>query len=72
MTKQIKSEHSPERICWEMSKGAGIAAAVFFGPVLAIYLLYLLGTLLPEESREAPDPTPDSFSMTEIAYRAYT
>jgi len=47
---------------WHMAKGAAIGAAVFFGPILAIYVLYLVGLLLPVESREVPDPTPDSFS----------
>lgn len=48
-----------------MLQGATIASVCFFGPIVAIYLLYLVGTLLPAESRERPDPTPDSFSYLE-------
>lgn len=53
-------------IGWQMTKGAAVATAVFFGPVLAIYLIYLVGTFLPPESKEAVDPTPDSFSSVLI------
>lgn len=43
-----------------MLSGAGWAAAVFFGALLLIGLLVLVGQLLPEESKQSPDPTPES------------
>ncbi|MEL6294757.1 MAG: RC-LH1 core complex protein PufX [Pseudomonadota bacterium] len=48
-------------IAGQMARGVVVGGTVFFGPVLFIYAVYLLGTLLPEESKEAQDPTPDSF-----------
>lgn len=45
----------------QMVRGAAVAGAVVFGPIILIYLIYLLGLLLPPEAREAVDPTPDSF-----------
>jgi len=47
-------------------KGGALAAAVFVGPIVAIYLIYLVGLLLPPESKQAPDPTPDSFSQLQM------
>ena len=41
--------------------GAGIAGGVVIGAGVFIYVLYLIGTLLPPESKQAADPTPDSF-----------
>ena len=35
----------------------------FFGPVIFIVALYYIGLLLPPESKEAADPTPDSFPI---------
>ena len=62
---------SPEEIrseIWkQMLKGGFAAAAVVIGPGVFIYVLYLIGTLLPPESKEAADPTPDSFSSVLIA-----
>ncbi|MEM9060340.1 MAG: RC-LH1 core complex protein PufX [Pseudomonadota bacterium] len=52
-------------IVGQMAKGAAVAAFVVFGPVVFIYALYFLGTFLPPESKEADDPTPDSFSAYE-------
>ncbi|MEM0990234.1 MAG: RC-LH1 core complex protein PufX [Pseudomonadota bacterium] len=46
----------------QMCVGAGVAAAVILVPAALIYVTYLIGTLLPPESKEADDPTPDSFS----------
>lgn len=46
----------------QMFKGALFAAALILTPVLFIYITYLVGELLPPESKEAVDPTPDSFS----------
>ena len=45
----------------QMIVGAGAAAFVVGGAGVFVYVLYLVGTLLPPESREADDPTPDSF-----------
>ncbi len=46
----------------QMAVGAGVAGAVVIGTGVFIYVLYLIGTLLPPESKEAQDPTPGSFS----------
>ncbi|MEM1387306.1 MAG: RC-LH1 core complex protein PufX [Pseudomonadota bacterium] len=46
----------------QMAVGALFASLVIVGPILFIYVTYLVGTLLPPESKEAADPTPDSFS----------
>ena len=43
-----------------MLTGAGWAAAVFFGTLAFIGVLVLVGRLLPEASKQSPDPTPDS------------
>lgn len=40
----------------EMLRGAGYAALVLFGIGVFIYAIYLLGLLLPEESKQAPSP----------------
>lgn len=50
----------------QMLRGAVIAALVVFGPILFVYSIYLLGLLLPPESKEADDPTPDSFSWITV------
>ena len=44
-------------------KGAGYAAVFCLIAVFAIWALYGLGLLLPEESREADDPTPFSYVL---------
>lgn len=44
-----------------MLKGAGYAAVVCIVAAFCIWLLAALGLLLPERSRETPDPTPFSF-----------
>jgi hypothetical protein len=44
-----------------MLNGAFWGGVVFFGPVIFIVALYYVGLLLPEQSKEADDPTPDSF-----------
>ena len=49
-------------ITGQMIVGAGAAGAVVVGAGVFIWVLYLIGTLLPPESKEADDPTPDSFS----------
>ena len=45
----------------QMLKGTVIAGAAVFGPILFVVALAYAGMLLPEESKEAADPTPDSF-----------
>ncbi|MGX9355056.1 RC-LH1 core complex protein PufX [Roseobacteraceae bacterium S113] len=50
----------------QMLTGAFFASLVLIGPGIFIYVLYLIGTLLPPESKEADDPTPDSFSHYEL------
>ncbi len=44
-------------------KGAGYAAAFCLIAVITIYVIYGIGLLLPEESREADDPTPFSYVL---------
>ena len=39
-----------------MLRGAGYAAAFVIAIVLLIWAIYLVGLLLPEESRQTPDP----------------
>ncbi len=46
-----------------MFKGAGYAALGVLAIVLAIWLLVGIGSLLPPESKEAPDPTPTSAAL---------
>ncbi len=41
----------------QMAKGFGAAMFVVVGIGVAIWVMYLLGTLLPPESKEAPDPS---------------
>ncbi len=45
----------------QMLLGAGVAGGVIIGAGVFIYVVYLVGTLLPEDSKFALDPTPDSF-----------
>lgn len=52
----------------QMVIGSIIAGAVIIVPVVFIYVVYLVGTVLPPESKEAADPTPDSFSAYEYRY----
>jgi hypothetical protein len=40
----------------QMLKGAAYAAAFVIAIGLSIWALYLIGLLLPEESRQTPDP----------------
>lgn len=44
-------------------KGAGYAALFCLVVVFAIWALYGIGKLLPEESRETEDPTPFSYNL---------
>ncbi|NRB03077.1 MAG: RC-LH1 core complex protein PufX [Rhodobacteraceae bacterium] len=45
----------------QMFVGAGAAAFVIGGAGVFVYLLYLVSLFLPPESKEADDPTPNSF-----------
>ncbi len=47
-------------ILTQMMTGAGWAALFVFGTMLLLYVIYLLGLLLPAESRQTPDPMPRS------------
>jgi hypothetical protein len=40
-----------------MMRGAGYGAIIFFGGVFFIFVLVAIGSLLPPESKEAPDPS---------------
>ncbi|MEM1313249.1 MAG: RC-LH1 core complex protein PufX [Pseudomonadota bacterium] len=53
-------------VATQFLKGGALAAAIVAGPIIAIYLIYLVGLLLPPESKQAPDPTPDSFSQLQV------
>ena len=44
----------------QMLYGAFWAAAVFIGCILFFAVFYGIGLLLPEESRQTPDPMPQS------------
>lgn len=46
-------------------KGMAIGGFVFFGPVFFVLAIHVLGQFLPEESKLAVDPTPDSFPVEE-------
>ena len=43
-----------------MMKGALYGVAVFVGALAFVYIIIGIGTLLPEDSKTAPDPTPTS------------
>lgn len=40
----------------QMLKGAAYAAAFVIAIILVVWAIYLVGLLLPEESRQTPDP----------------
>jgi hypothetical protein len=40
----------------QMLRGAGYAAILVFGVMFLIYAIYLVGLLLPPESKTAPSP----------------
>jgi hypothetical protein len=44
-------------------KGAGYAAMFCLALVFAVWALYGIGLLLPDEAREADDPTPFSYVL---------
>lgn len=47
-----------------MLKGAAYAALFCIAVGIVMWVLYGIGLLLPEESKEAVDPTPFSFIIT--------
>jgi len=47
-----------------MLKGAGYAALFCFAVGFLIWVIYAIGQLLPEQSKEADDPTPFSYNLT--------
>ena len=49
-----------------MLKGAGYAAILCIAVWAFIYVFYLIGLLLPPESKEAIDPTPIGFWIESI------
>ncbi|MEL6607323.1 MAG: RC-LH1 core complex protein PufX [Pseudomonadota bacterium] len=49
-----------------MLKGAGYAALFVIGVWLFVYVIHLVGKLLPPESKEASDPTPLSFWLDAV------
>ena len=44
----------------EMMRGAGWAASVILGIAFTLWVVYLVGLLLPEQSKNMPDPGPFS------------
>jgi len=47
----------------QMAKGAGYGALIFFGAVFFVFIFVAIGNLLPPESKEAEDPTPNSAAI---------
>jgi hypothetical protein len=41
---------------WLMLKGAVLGGFIFFGTLIFVWVLYLVGLLLPEQSKQMPDP----------------
>ncbi|MEL6586251.1 MAG: RC-LH1 core complex protein PufX [Pseudomonadota bacterium] len=62
---QFDPKEVRSNIFMQMAKGALLASILFFGPVVFIVVLYFAGTFLPPDSKQAADPTPDSFVMDE-------
>ncbi|MEM7075857.1 MAG: RC-LH1 core complex protein PufX [Pseudomonadota bacterium] len=72
LDKDMFDENDPKfrtfsSITLRMLLGAGVAALLFFGTLILLWFIYFVGTFLPPESKEADDPTPDSFSSFERA-----
>jgi hypothetical protein len=58
-------------ITGEMLRGAGYAAALVVGFGLVLTVIWFIGTLLPAESRETPDPrTWSSLVLPEVTDQA--
>ena len=58
-------EMSIAQIFGQMFSGSLVAGALVGIPVVFIVVLMWLGEFLPEESKLADDPTPDSFVSSE-------
>jgi hypothetical protein len=57
---QTETQRLRSWILSEMLSGAGKAALFVFLIGVSLYAIYLLGLLLPEESKQAPAPMPQS------------
>ena len=58
--KQTDAQQIRSWILTEMLSGAGKAALLLVGIGVVIYALYLFSLILPEESKQAPAPMPQS------------
>ena len=52
---------SMAQVFGQMVAGSFVAVLVIGIPIAYILFFYLIGTFLPIESKQAEDPTPDSF-----------
>tara|TARA_B100000131_G_scaffold303250_1_gene327140 strand:+ start:347 stop:559 length:213 start_codon:yes stop_codon:yes gene_type:complete len=52
---------SMAQVFGQMAAGSFVAIAVIGIPIVYILFFYFIGTFLPIESKQADDPTPDSF-----------
>ena len=52
---------SMAQVFGQMVAGSFVAVLVIGIPIAYILFFYLIGTFLPIESKQADDPTPDSF-----------
>ena len=59
--KSWDKQMSLAQIFGQMVAGSIFTAIALGVPIVFIVGLYFIGTLLPPESKEAVDPTPDSF-----------
>ena len=57
-------------ISGQMFMGFIVAGGIFFGAWIFVVALAWLGSFLPPESKEAVDPTPDSFVSQAAASEA--
>ena len=60
---RLEPKQATLEILWQMLTGAAATAGVLLAAGLFMYAIYLISLILPPESKEADDPTPDSFSM---------
>ena len=58
--KQTDAQQIRSWILTEMLTGAGKAALVLIGIGVVLYAIYLVSLILPEESKQAPAPMPQS------------
>lgn len=57
---ETKTQRIRNWILYEMLRGGGYAAVVLVGIGALIGVIYLVGLLLPEDSKNAPPPMPYS------------